>query len=82
MLTLDTTVPGYQRDWRIDLTGAYDRRLVTFKGSGTGVVAISELNECVNYMGQAASPPPALQWTRPRADPDHSRTNARRAARS
>jgi hypothetical protein len=47
-LTLDTTVPGYQRDWRIDLTGPYDRRLVTFKGSGTGVVATSELNERVN----------------------------------
>lgn len=51
-LTLDTTVPGYQRDWRIDLAGAYDRRLVTFDGPGTGVVATSELNERVN-MGPA-----------------------------
>ena len=47
-LTLDTTVPGYQRGWRVDLTGPYDRRLVAFKGSGTGVVATSELNERVN----------------------------------
>jgi len=54
-LTLDTTVPGYQREWRIDLAGPYDRRLVTFKGSGTGVVAISELSERVN-MGQAVAP--------------------------
>jgi hypothetical protein len=56
-LTLDTAVPGYARDWRIDLAGSYDRRLVTFKGSGTGVVAISEVNERVN-MGAAVTVEP------------------------
>jgi hypothetical protein len=55
-LDLDTDIPGFKPEWKVDFTKRYERGLIAQQGTETGVLTTSEFVEVVNSLAADASP--------------------------
>jgi hypothetical protein len=68
-LTLDTHIPGFRPEWRVDLTRPYRRDLFAQKGAELGVLATTSVTEQVDATARASSGTRAEPARRVRREP-------------